>query len=224
MGFCDDQLRHRCRLWEKMLAHRFLTDTRDGKIDPGAFARWLQQDFLFVRAAIPFVAGLITRAPRKHWSPLQGVISALEKELHLFEERANVAGVGLEPITPAFVTHAYQQFMLATVANRSYSESFTLLLVAERAYFDSWSVVRSGLNASSPWMPFVDRWAGEDFADYVRFLEQELDLLACAAGERTLKGMRVVFDLTIRYEIAFWEMALAAEDWPGCGPASMYMV
>lgn len=96
-----------------------------------------------------------------------------------------------------------------------------MLFVAERACFDSWMVVRSGLSASSPWMPFVEQWAGEDFADYVRFLEQELDLLAGAAGERTLKGMRDVFDLTIRYEMAFWEMALAVDDWPGCDPVSM---
>lgn len=85
MGFCEDQLRNRQRLWERMLAHRFLTDTRDGRIDPAAFARWLQQDYLFVRTGIPFVAALIARAPLKHWSPFQAIISILETELHFLE-------------------------------------------------------------------------------------------------------------------------------------------
>ena len=93
MGFCADQLAAVRPLWDRMLSHRFLLQTRDGTIADETFARWMRQDYLFVEAAIPFMAALLAKGPEKHWAPLAGVITALEKELRLFEERADAVGV-----------------------------------------------------------------------------------------------------------------------------------
>jgi thiaminase len=198
-----------------MLAHPFLLRTRDGTLPGEVFATWMRQDYLFVEAAIPFMAALLAKAPEQHREPLSGVIAALHKELRLFEERAAAAGVKLREGPPSFTCHAYVQFLMATAYQRSYPEGYTVLYAAEKAYHDSWKVVRAGLGPESPWMPFVENWAGEAFAAYVAYLEGELDQLASEAGEAERARMAELFELTVRYETAFWEMAVTGATWPG---------
>ena len=215
MTFSQQQLARVKPLWDAMLSHRFLADTRDGTVPDERFAVWMRQDYLFVEAAIPFIAALIPRAPREHWEPLASVITALEKELKLFEERAAAVGVDLRGAPPSFTNHAYIQFLLATAYRASYAEAYTVLYVAEKAYHDSWKVVQQGIARNSKWYPFVENWAGEAFAGYVAYLEGEVNKLADHAGAVERERMAEYFELTTKYEIAFWEMAATGEGWPG---------
>lgn len=215
MSFCQSQLEAVRPLWDRMLSHRFLLQTRDGEIPDDVFANWMRQDYLFVEAAIPFMSALLTKAPPAHWETFAGIISALQKELKLFEERAEAVGVTLRGTPPAFTCHAYVQFLMATAFQRSYAEGYTVLYAAEKAYHDSWKVVQAGIDPDSRWYPFVENWAGDEFAAYVGFLESELDKLAADVGEAERANMVELFELTVKYEIAFWEMAVSGEDWPG---------
>jgi thiaminase/transcriptional activator TenA len=175
----------------------------------------MRQDYLFVEAAIPFISALLPKAPQKHWGPLAGIIPAFQRELELFEERAAAVGVNLREGPVSFTCHAYIQFLLSSAYGCSYPEAYTVLYAAEKAYHDSWKVVREGLSPDSPWYPFVENWAGEEFSGYVKYLEGELDWLAETSGSRERKRMAELFELTTRYEIAFWEMAATGEGWPG---------
>ena len=215
MAFAAEQLTRVKPLWDRMLSHRFLIQTRDGKISDDRFAVWMRQDYLFVEAAIPFIAAMIPKAPPKHWEPLVGTLSAFFKELKLFEERAHAVGVELRGAPPSFTNHAYIQFLLATAYRASYAEAYTVFYTAEKAYHDSWSVVKKGLTTASKWYPFVENWAGDAFAGYVQFLEGELNALAAEAGPTERSRMAEYFELTTKYEIAFWEMAASGEAWPG---------
>jgi thiaminase len=203
-------------LWARMLAHEFLLRTRDGTISREAFARWLQQDYLFVEGGLRFLALLLGRAPREHRDVLADAIQALRAELRLFEERAHATGIAMGAVEPAFVTHAYLQFLAATAAVGSYEQGLTVLYVAERAYLESWRVVKEGIAEDSPWRPFVDNWTSEEFAAYVASLETLLDELAAGAGPREQAAMAEAFELTVRYELAFWDMALGGATWPSC--------
>ena len=215
MGFCSEQLDRLAPLWNRMTGHPFLVETRDGTIPRDTFANWMRQDHLFVEAAIPFVSALLAKAPREHWEPLDRVLTALMRELGMFEERAEAVGVTLAGAEPGFVNHAYIQFLLATAHRSSYPEGYAVLYAAEKAYYDSWSVVRDGIDPESPWKPFVENWSGPDFADYVAYLEDTLDRLAADCGEAERARMAELFELTGRYELAFWDMAYRGAAWPG---------
>ena len=215
MGFCAQQLARLEPLWERMVQHPFLVATRDGTLPRRTFANWMQQDYLFVEAAIPFLAALLARAPRHHRQPLAAALAALEAELGLFRERAQAAGIELAEGSPAFIAHAYIQFLHASAARRSYAEAYTVLYAAEKAYLDSWAGVREGIDRASPWFPFVDNWSGESFRSYVGYLGGELDALASEAGPAEREGMAELFETTARYELAFWELAYHGPGWPG---------
>ncbi len=214
MGFAAEQLARVRVEWQEMLDHPFLLRTRDGTIAFDTFATWMRQDYLFVEAAIPFISILLAKAPERHWAAHSGVLAMLQKELELFRERAAATGVELGKLAPSFVTHAYVQFLLATAYRESYACGYTVLYVAERAYHDSWRFVLDGVDRASPWFPFVENWAGDAFAGYVASLEKELDDLAAQAGAAERARMAELFELTMRYELAFWEMAWTAQGWP----------
>jgi thiaminase/transcriptional activator TenA len=135
--------------------------------------------------------------------------------LELFRTRAAGVGVGLDDLEPSFTNHSYVQFLIATAHSASYAQGFTVLYVAEKAYLDSWTVVKSGIDPASPWYPFVENWTSDAFAGWVDSLQNRLDELADAAGPRERQGMARLFELTARYELAFWEMAASGESWPG---------
>jgi thiaminase len=189
MGFCADQLDRVRPIWDRILGHRFLTETRDGTIGHDTFATWMRQDYLFVEAAIPFIAALLPRAPLEHRVALGQALPVLEKELELFRERA-------------------------AVYTKSYAGAFTVLYVAEKAYYDSWMVVREGIDTGSTWYPFVENWTSDAFKGWVDFLQTNLDALAEGVGEGERLELAELFELTAKYELAFWEMAATGEGWP----------
>src|SRR5690606_34018817 len=112
-------------------------------------ATWMRQDYLFVEAAIPFMALLIPKAPPAHRELHTNVIAMLQKELRLFHERAEAVGVDMKGLRPSFTTHAFIQFMIATASQGTYAEAFTVLYALEKAYHDSWAVVKRGIDPAS---------------------------------------------------------------------------
>ncbi len=220
MGFAAEQIERARAEWQEMVEHPFLAHTRDGTIPFETFATWIRQDYLFVEAAIPFISILLAKAPEKHRAAHSDVLGMLQKELELFRERAAAVGVDLGHLAPSFVNHAYIQFLLATAYRESYACGYTVFYASEKAYHDSWRGVLTGIDRASPWFPFVEKWAGVAFAGYVAHLEEELDELAVDAGTAERARMAELFELTIHYEIAFWEMAWTGEGWPRASRAT----
>lgn len=215
MSITQQQLEKHSDLWNQMTSHRFLQETRDETITDDIFAQWMKQDYLFVRAAIPFISALVPKAPIQHWKPHSDVVAMLNKEMELFEERANAVGISFDGVEPWFINHAYIQFMMATAYTASYPEAYTLLYTAEKAYHDAWLEVKKGLNPESKWYPFVENWASDAFGQYVDYLQGELDHLAADVGSAERARMESIFKLTVKYEISFWEMAFTGSQWPG---------
>lgn len=200
-------------LWNKMLEHEFLRRTAEGSIPFEVFANWLRQDYLFVRAAIPFIGVLASRAAEPLRPGLLAAIPALQSELGLFERMAEEKGIRLDA-DPTPTCHAYIQYMMATAHVASFEEGFTLLYCAEKAYFDCWSQVRRRLAATSPWQDFIDRWSSESFARWIDWLEEEIDKLLQQASDSLRERMAETFLTTTRYEYLFWDMAMSPESWP----------
>lgn len=212
--FHEELLRHAEPVWKVVREHQFLAETAAGTIPREIFVRWMQQDYLFAREAIPFLAVLLARAPAALRRPLGEALAALSRELELFERLAREHQVALEGVSMLPTCHAYVQFLLATAYGRSFPEAFTVLYAAEKAYLDAWTWVKEKQQATSPWQAFIEQWTNPAFREYVHWLGQTLDALAEGASEATRVAMRELFLLTAQYEVRFWDMAWEGERWP----------
>jgi thiaminase len=201
-------------IWERTVNHAFLKATADGSIDEETFNTWIQQDYLFVEAAIPFMAVLLAKAPRDLRPSFTQIIVGLEKELELFKKNAETHGISLDNVEPYPVNHAYIQFLMNTAYNKSFVEGFTVLYCAEKVYLDSWMTVKKNLKGESRWQSFIDNWAGEAFQQYVDWLTQTFDSLAEGKPQKDRQKMTDIFNMTVRYEYLFWEMANNKSGWP----------
>ncbi|MFZ0215196.1 MAG: TenA family transcriptional regulator [Candidatus Dormiibacterota bacterium] len=215
----DDALAGQQEAWQRMRTHPFLGAIREGTLPAATFERWLAQDHLFVAGSLPFLGALLASAPCEARPVLASAIAGYQAELQRFGETAGRLGVDLTGARPAFVTHAYLQFLLAT-AHRSFPQGLLVLTVLERAYLDCWRGVRDGLAAKAPWRPLVEQWTTDEFAAYVRSLEELAERATDGAGSAERRVLTDHIELTIGYELAFWEMAWHGWTWPGAGPVS----
>lgn len=215
MTFTDSLLDQEANRWDTMLSHPFLEDTRDGELTDATFNQWLRQDYEFVRAALPFVSAIKPRAPKEHRRPLAEAELALHDELDLFEERASQLGVSVEDVSRNLTTQSYIQHLMATAYREDYPVSLIVYWTAEKAYHESWKQVRPGVAEDHRWYPFVDNWAGDEFAEFVEALETMLNDVAESASDTQKQRMAEQFRWTLRYEIAFWDMAYgdSGEEW-----------
>lgn len=201
-------------IWSAILNHHFLKMTAEGSIPDKTFKTWIQQDYVFVQEAIPFVAVLLAKAPI-HLRPIFiQILSGLDRELELFRRNAAAHGVNLENVTPSPTCYSYSQFLMTTAYNSSFAESFTVLYAAEKAYLDSWMEVKNNLKIQSPWQEFIDNWTNEEFQQFVNWLASTVNELATGKPENELRRMEELFLITARYEYLFWEMAATEEIWP----------
>ncbi len=215
MSFSDTMIEREQQRWDEMLSHPFLEQTRSGELADEQFNHWLRQDYEFVRDALPFVSALKPKADEDHLRPLSEAEVALHEELDLFEERARALGVNVEDVPRNLTTQSYIQHLMAVAYREEYPVALTVYWTVERAYHESWKQVRPGIPEDHKWYPFVDNWAGDEFAQFVDFLESALNEVAAGVSDTVRRRMHEQFTWTVRYEIAFWDMAFgrAGEEW-----------
>jgi thiaminase/transcriptional activator TenA len=190
-----------------MLSHPFLAEIREEELADETFNNWLRQDYEFVGSVLPFVSALKSKAKKDHQQSLTEAEMALHEELDLFQERADSLGVSVEKVPRNLTTQSYIHFLLSVAEREDYPVAFTAYWTAERAYHESWKQVKPDLSSDHKWYPFVDNWAGDEFAEFVGFLEETLNSLSKSASADQKQRMKEVFTWTVRYEIAFWDMA-----------------
>ena len=213
-GFHQRLLNSAQGIWQGILNHPFLKMTANGSIGDDTFKIWIQQDYIFVQEAIPFIAVLLAKAPLDLRPVFIQILTGLDNELKLFRQIASAHGVSLENLAPSPTCYAYNQFLMTTAHNCSFPEGFTVLYAAEKAYLDSWMEVKNNLTVDSPWQEFIDNWTNEEFQKFVDWLASTLDKIALGKPESELEKMEALFLITARYEYLFWEMAAKEETWP----------
>ncbi|MBI4551780.1 MAG: hypothetical protein HY710_05890 [Candidatus Latescibacteria bacterium] len=200
-------------IWDAILHHRFLAAVADNSIDRQTFVTWMQQDYLFVREAVPLMALTVSKAPVSLRRFLSEALIGLHNELDLFEALAAEHGVTFHAVEMAPTCHAYHTFLLATGHTCSFPEKLTTLYGAEKAYLDAWVWVKTHQRAASPWQRFIDHWSSPGFAGYVDTLARHLDDAAARCSDDERARMETLFRDVARYEYRFWEMAATGERW-----------
>ncbi|MBD3168155.1 MAG: hypothetical protein GF307_01645 [candidate division Zixibacteria bacterium] len=199
--------------WDRMLSHSFITELAEGKLADEIFDFWALQDYIFVREAIRFFGILMAKLPREYQQPIQQSTAGLEHELKIFEEYGEKRGLDFAGAQPTPINDAYVNFLIATAYNEDRDANFVVLYTAEKAYHEAWKKVRAGLKPGTPYEGFINNWAGDDFANYVQWLDTELNKMVEGYPESRIAYLDDIFLKTVRYEHLFWEMAYGRLEW-----------
>ncbi len=217
--FHERLVRRAGTVWRLMLRHEFLRHTAAGTIPDEAFVRWIQQDYLYVRALVPYLHLVAAGAPPEDQRMFAEAVAFIHREIEFFERAARRLRVALPSRrngreTMAPTCHAYVSFLMTVARSASYPEALATLYCLDRAYIDAWSRVgrRPG---RSRWKPFIAHWSAPLHRAWVRRLGRVVDRAAAGASGKVRESMAALFVATTRYEILFWDMVFKGERWPG---------
>jgi len=123
--------------------------------------------------------------------------------------------VSVDDVRPTLTTLSYVQHLRGTAHAEPFPVALTAYWTAEKAYHESWRPVRDRMDPDHPWYPFVENWGGDEFRAFVDALTERLNQIANQVAPARRDEMTRTYQRTVRYEIAFWDMAYgqSGDEW-----------
>ena len=186
-------------VWEAQLRHPFVVGLGDGSLPEEVFARWVRQDYLYLKEFARIFAWAVTKARRLDsmgwYASVLDLTLNTEMELHrTYAARFGIAREALEAEEMWPTTRAYTDFLVRVAADGD--------------------LARSGVPDDQRYADWIEQYASEEFADAARWLRNELDRVATGCTADAADRLEELFLLSSRYEWAFWEMCWNGEEWP----------
>ena len=220
MAFTDTLYEAASPIWEAQLEHPFVQGIGDGTLSEEKFARWVRQDYLYLKEFARLFAWGAAKSPRlESMSWHAGVLDlTLNTEMNLHRQYAARFGIGageLEAETMWPTTRAYTDFLVRTAADGDRAELVAALLPC------SWGYVEIGRHLADQAEPederyadWIAQYASEEFAEAAAWLRGEMNRLAESASAEERERLMELFALSSRYEWQFWQMCWEGEAWP----------
>lgn len=206
-------------IWQAQHAHPFVTGIGDGTLDPGVFAFWLRQDYLFLVDYARFFGQGVTRAPdlptMTRLAQLLHEILYREMELH----RSLMADFGLTEddlltAQKAPTTQGYTDFLLRTATTGDYTELLGALLPCMWGYSEIGQRLAATMTTEdSRYRAWIGVYADPEFAELAIWCQELMNQHGLGLPAATLQRVERAFITSSRYELAFWEMAWTREHW-----------
>ncbi|PON64974.1 heme oxygenase [Parasponia andersonii] len=214
-GVIDTWLRKHRLLYVGATRHPFILSIDDGTIDIFAFKRWLGQDYIFVRAFVPFVASVIVKAWKESddssdMEVILGGMAAINDELEWFKKEAFKWGVKLsEIIVPQEQNKDYCRFLESLMnPDVEYTVAITAFWAIEAVYQESFAFCLAAGSRTPPELKVTcQRWGNEEFGKYCSSLKNIADRRLKKASDDERKKAEVTLLSVLEHEVEFWNMS-----------------
>ncbi|MBC7234877.1 MAG: TenA family protein, partial [Chloroflexi bacterium] len=179
------------------------------------FRFYIQQDALYLAdfgRALAILGGRST-APERMLAFVRFAEGAIVVERALHQEYFRLFGIDRPMTVQPPSCFAYTNFLLATVAVRSYEEGIAALLPCFWIYRQVGIHIHAQAAAGNPYQRWIDTYAGEEFG---RLVEQAIaitDQVAEETGAALREAMKTAFVTSSRLEWMFWDSAYRLESW-----------
>ncbi|CAI9118984.1 OLC1v1020631C1 [Oldenlandia corymbosa var. corymbosa] len=196
--------------------HPFIHSIRDGTVDLSSFKLWLEQDYIFVRAFIPFVASVLIKASKESSADacddlevILGGMVALNDELNWFKKEASKWGVSLSNVTPKKANLKYCRLLERLASPEvEYTVAATAFWAIETVYQDSFAhCLEEDSNVPEDLKETCKRWGNDGFGQYCAALQTIAERCLEKSSEDERKKAEVVFLDILENEVEFWNMS-----------------
>jgi thiaminase/transcriptional activator TenA len=200
--------------WGAAVAHRFVDELWDGRVDPRVLRTYLVQDLQFVDAFIALlgaaVAGADLAEPRLVHARQLGLVAGPESDF--FTRALDALDVPpAQRTAPALAppTRDFLELMHGARAGADYPTCLAVLLVAEWLYLDWADRPDAEPPADAINREWIELHRGPAFAAWVAFLRAEFDRVGAGLDAAGRDRVAAVFTRTVELELAFFEAAYA---------------
>ena len=138
-----------------------------------------------------------------------------EMDLHReYAARFDLTPEELESADMWPTTRAYTDFLVRTAADGEMADLVAALLPCAWGY--AWvaeHMAEDRTPTDGRYADWIKQYTSEEFREAADWLRGEMDRLAADRGPQILKSLTGTFVLSSRYELRFWEMCWAGEEW-----------
>ena len=206
-------------LWQAQLEHPFVRGIADGTLEEERFARWVRQDYLYLKEFARVFAWAVAKADTLEamgwYARVLDLTLNTEMELHRsYAARFGISVEALEAEAMWPTTRAYTDFLVRTSADGDMLDLLAALLPCAWGYLfiartmDSW-----GTSPDQRYADWVEMYVSDEFAEATERLRQEMDRLGAGVSDTRQRRLQEIFEISSRYEARFWEMCWAGERW-----------
>jgi thiaminase/transcriptional activator TenA len=223
MTFADQLYTAARPLWDAQLAHPFVKGIGDGSLPVERFARWVRQDYLYLKDYARVFAWAAAKADRlESMGWYAGVLHlTLNTEMGLhraYAERFGISAEALEAEQAWPTTRAYTNFLIRTAADGDMADLVAALLPCAWGYvYIAQALAREKPPADRRYADWIAQYVSDEFVQAAEWLKAELNRLAEGTTAEKRARLTQIFLLCSRYELMFWEMCWTGERWPGEG-------
>ena len=220
MAFADELFLHVRHIWDAQLTHPFVRGLGDGSLPTERFARWVRQDYLYLKEYARLFAWAVAKADRlESMGWYAGVLHlTLNTEMGLHREYAQRFGIATaeleaEPMWPT--TRAYTDFLIRTAADGEMADLVAALLPCAWGYvYIAQDLAKGTPPADRRYADWIAQYVSADFVQAAEWLKAEMNRLAEGAIPSKRRRLMEIFEISSQYEWLFWEMCWKGEGWP----------
>ena len=220
MAFADELFLHVRHIWDAQLTHPFVRGLGDGSLPAERFARWVRQDYLYLKEYARLFAWAVAKADRlESMGWYAGVLHlTLNTEMGLHREYAQRFGIATaeleaEPMWPT--TRAYTDFLIRTAADGEMADLVAALLPCAWGYvYIAQELAKGKSPADQRYADWIAQYVSADFVRAAEWLKAEMNRLAEGATPSKRRRLMEIFEISSQYEWLFWEMCWKGEGWP----------
>jgi thiaminase/transcriptional activator TenA len=220
MAFADELFLHVRHIWDAQLAHPFVRGLGDCSLPTERFARWVRQDYLYLKEYARLFAWAVAKADRlESMGWYAGVLHlTLNTEMGLHREYAQRFGIATaeleaEPMWPT--TRAYTDFLIRTAADGEMADLVAALLPCAWGYvYIAQELAKGKSPADQRYADWIAQYVSADFVRAAEWLKAEMNRLAEGATPSKRRRLMEIFEISSQYEWLFWEMCWQGEGWP----------
>ena len=220
MAFADELFLHVRHIWDAQLAHPFVRGLGDCSLPTERFARWVRQDYLYLKEYARLFAWAVAKADRlESMGWYAGVLHlTLNTEMGLHREYAQRFGIAtaeLEAERMWPTTRAYTDFLIRTAADGEMAELVAALLPCAWGYvYIAQELAKGKPPADQRYVDWIAQYVSADFVQAAEWLKAEMNRLAEGATPSKRRRLMEIFEISSQYEWLFWEMCWQGEGWP----------
>lgn len=195
--------------------HPLILSIRDGSVDISSFKTWLGQDYIFVRAFVPFVASVLIKAYKESDDSsndvevILGGLAALDDEISWFKKEASKWNVQLSETIPQTANQQYCRFLESLMSpNIDYTIAVSAFWAIEAVYQESFAhCLEEGTKTPPELQETCRRWGNDSFGKYCDSLRKIADRRLEKASDVIVSKAEVTFLQVLEQEVDFWNMS-----------------
>jgi len=206
-------------IWDAQLEHPFVKGIGDGSLAPEVFARWVVQDYGYLKEFARIFAWAVAKA--QHLDSMAWYARVLDMTLNTemslhrtYAARFGISPEQLEATEMWPTTRAYTDFLIRTAADGDMADLLAALLPCAWGYMViGRALAQSAAPGDERYAEWIEQYASDEFAAAGEWLKAELDRVAAGVGPEKEARLREIFLLSSRYELRFWDMCWEGETW-----------